>query len=116
MPGRYTVRLVAGGQARTAPLLVRIDPRVKTPEAGIRRQHELSRALDGGLRRASAALAAARGQGAEGRATAQDLQRLMGTLVQLFGLVEGADVAPTDQAVAAVKDALAALDTMTAQK
>jgi hypothetical protein len=40
----------------------------------------------------------------------------MGTLVQLFGLVEGADVAPTDQAVAAVKDALAALDTMTAQK
>jgi len=116
LPGRYTVRLEAGGLTRTAPLVVRMDPRVKAPEAAIRRQHELSRALDGGIRRTSAALAAARGQGAGRPSTVQELQRMMGTLVQLFGLVEAADAAPTDQALAAVKDALAALDTMIAQR
>jgi hypothetical protein len=110
MPGRYTVRLVADGQTRTTPLVVRMDPRVKTPEAGIRQQYEVSRALDAGLARASAALVSAREQGAGGQSAAQELQRLMGTLVQLFGLVEGADVAP-DGRRAAVKDALAVLDT-----
>jgi hypothetical protein len=31
-------------------------------------------------------------------------------LTQLFGVIEGADVAPTSQAVAAVEDALVAVD------
>jgi hypothetical protein len=40
----------------------------------------------------------------------------MGGLGQLFGLIEGADVAPTTQAVAAVQDAIAALDRALASK
>ncbi len=112
MPGRYTVRLTVAGQVRTAPLQVRMDPRVTTSEAGIRQMYELSRALDAGIRRASTALAAARAQGGAGQASLPELQRLMAALVQLFGLVEGADAVPTDQAVAAVKDTLAALDAL----
>ncbi len=112
MPGRYTVRLTADGQVRTATFQVRMDPRVRTPEAGIRLMYELSRALDAGIRRVSTALAAARAPGGAGQAALPPLQRQMGVLVQLFGLIEGADVAPSEQAVTAVKEALAALDTL----
>ena len=42
-PGRYTVRLVAGGATLTQPLVVTKDPRVSTPEADLARQFELAR-------------------------------------------------------------------------
>jgi len=116
MPGSYTVRLVVDGQTRTAPLLVRMDPRVTTPEAGIRQQYELSRALDAGIRRVAVALDTERARGSAGQAGAQELQRVMGTLVQLFGLIEGSDTVPTEQAVAAVNETLAALDALTGRK
>jgi len=41
LPGRYTVRLTAGGKTLTALLSVAMDPRVLTPVAGLRQQHEL---------------------------------------------------------------------------
>jgi len=116
LPGTYTVRLTAGGQTRTAPLTVRMDPRVKTPEAGIRQQYTLSRTLDATLRRLSAALAASRAQGDAGQKLTQELQRQIGSLGQLFNLIEGADVTPTTQAVAAVNEAIAAADRTLTQK
>jgi photosystem II stability/assembly factor-like uncharacterized protein len=42
LPGRYTVRLIAGGKTLTAPLTVIMDPRVMTPAAGLRQQHEMA--------------------------------------------------------------------------
>jgi photosystem II stability/assembly factor-like uncharacterized protein len=42
LPGRYTVRLTAGGKTLTAPLSVVMDPRVLTPAAGLRQQHEIA--------------------------------------------------------------------------
>ncbi|HTM34858.1 MAG TPA: hypothetical protein VL263_26305 [Vicinamibacterales bacterium] len=109
-PGRFTVRLSVDGQAHTAPLDVRMDPRVKASAADIRQQYTLSRRLDAALRRVAPELAAARSRGEAGAARAQELQRLSATLSQLFGVIEGADVAPTSQAVAAVEDVLAAVD------
>jgi len=41
LPGRYTVRLTAGGKILTAPLSVVMDPRVTTPAAGLSQQHEI---------------------------------------------------------------------------
>jgi photosystem II stability/assembly factor-like uncharacterized protein len=41
LPGAYTVRLTVGGQSYTAPLTVKIDPRVKTPLAGLHQQFDL---------------------------------------------------------------------------
>ena len=55
-PGRYTVRLTVDGAAQTAPLTVRMDPRVKTTPAGLTQQHATSRAIDAALRRVAAAL------------------------------------------------------------
>jgi len=42
LPGRYTVRLTAGGKTLTAPLNVVMDPRVTTPAAGLRQQYEMA--------------------------------------------------------------------------
>jgi photosystem II stability/assembly factor-like uncharacterized protein len=42
-PGGYVVRLTAGGRSSTQPLTLRLDPRVKTPAAGLRQLATLSR-------------------------------------------------------------------------
>jgi photosystem II stability/assembly factor-like uncharacterized protein len=47
LPGEYTVRLTADGQALTAPLVVKMDPRVNTPAAGLAQQFELEMRLSG---------------------------------------------------------------------
>jgi photosystem II stability/assembly factor-like uncharacterized protein len=45
MPGEYTVALIAGGKTYTQPFMVKMDPRVKTPLAGLREQFSESMAL-----------------------------------------------------------------------
>jgi photosystem II stability/assembly factor-like uncharacterized protein len=45
MPGQYTVKLIANGQTYSQPLTVKMDPRIKTPERGLRQQFELSMQL-----------------------------------------------------------------------
>jgi len=45
MPGKYTVMLSAGGKSYTQPLTVKLDPRVKTPAAGLQQQFALSMQL-----------------------------------------------------------------------
>jgi hypothetical protein len=45
VPGQYTVRLTANGQSLTAPLTVKMDPRVKTPIAGLQQQFQLETKL-----------------------------------------------------------------------
>jgi hypothetical protein len=44
-PGNYTVRLTVNGQSMTQPLVLRLDPRVRTPAAGLAQLARLSRAL-----------------------------------------------------------------------
>ena len=44
-PGNYTVRLTVNGQSTTQPLSLRLDPRVKTPAAGLTQLANLSRQL-----------------------------------------------------------------------
>lgn len=45
LPGRYTVRLSADGYTDTTPLIVKMDPRVKTPLAGLEQQFEMEARL-----------------------------------------------------------------------
>lgn len=44
-PGNYTVRLTVNGQQHTQPLVLRVDPRVKTPAPALARLATLSRDL-----------------------------------------------------------------------
>jgi photosystem II stability/assembly factor-like uncharacterized protein len=103
MPGNYTVRLTVDGKAMSAPLVVKLDPRVKTPLAGLKLQYDTSRALDAALRRVATALQAP-------GASRDALSRLQGQLTQLFGAVEQSDAAPASQVLSAVKETLAAVD------
>jgi photosystem II stability/assembly factor-like uncharacterized protein len=41
-PGQYTVKLTVAGKSYERPLTVKMDPRVKTPEVGLRQQFTLS--------------------------------------------------------------------------
>ncbi len=45
LPGQYTVRLTTNGQSYTAPLTVKMDPRVKTSDAGLEQQFQLESRL-----------------------------------------------------------------------
>ena len=42
MPGTYTIRLTAGGQTMTQPLVLQMDPRVTTSTADLQKQFDLS--------------------------------------------------------------------------
>jgi hypothetical protein len=85
-PGKYSVWLTVDGQAQTKPFVVKMDPRVKTPAAGLDRQFALSMQLYTAINALDEA---------ETRRRAQ--------LLQLYGIVQGADVAPTAQVEAAAK-------------
>jgi hypothetical protein len=41
LPGRYTVKLTVDGKSYSQPLIINMDPRVKTPIEGLRQQFEL---------------------------------------------------------------------------
>jgi photosystem II stability/assembly factor-like uncharacterized protein len=45
LPGRYTVVLTANGKSYSQPLIIKMDPRVKTPAAGLQEQFRLSNEL-----------------------------------------------------------------------
>ena len=45
LPGDYTVRLTVGARSFTAPLQLRLDPRVKTPPAGLQQMFSLQTRL-----------------------------------------------------------------------
>ncbi len=59
-PGTYTVRLTVGGKTFTQPLALRLDPRVKTPAAGLAELATLSRSTYDSARAAHAAYSQAR--------------------------------------------------------
>jgi hypothetical protein len=55
VPGRYTVKLTASGKTMSAPLIVKMDPRVKTSTADLERQFLLASKLAAGVGEFSAA-------------------------------------------------------------
>jgi photosystem II stability/assembly factor-like uncharacterized protein len=56
MPGRYTVKLTAGGKSYTQPLTVKMDPRVRTPLTGLQQQFTLSKQMYDDIVKTSKAL------------------------------------------------------------
>jgi len=60
LPGEYTARLTVNGHAFTAPLTVKLDPRVKTPTTALGQQFSLEMQLGTALTRSTQALREAR--------------------------------------------------------
>jgi hypothetical protein len=138
LPGKYSVKLTVSGRTYTQPLTIKMDPRVKTSQDGLRQQFELEtricdamsadykaiqevRSVRAQLKKlnvpakqaplteavASLEKKAAElegGSGGFGAAFLQDaagrsLARLNTALTQLLNNVDGADAAPTTQAL-----------------
>jgi photosystem II stability/assembly factor-like uncharacterized protein len=55
-PGEYQVRLSVDGRSLSQPLTLKMDPRVKTPAADLRKQFDVSQELAGAIRRDHEAL------------------------------------------------------------
>jgi hypothetical protein len=121
MPGTYTVRLTIDGAATTQPLTVKMDPRVKTPAAGLQQQFTLSMQLYDAIGKVYDEIvkldpqAATRGGGGfgfgggagqpAGDRLAQ-LRQLHQQMLSLYDTIQDVDVAPTTQVVAAAQNAL----------
>jgi hypothetical protein len=97
-PGNYSVKLTVNGTSYTEPLIVKMDPRVKTSAEGMSQQFKLARRISELMQRSFEAAQKASG---EKRETLEGLNRELGGL--LAG-IEGADVAPTAALVSAVNE------------
>jgi photosystem II stability/assembly factor-like uncharacterized protein len=107
LPGIYTVKLTVNGKSYSQPLTVRMDPRARITPAALAQQLSLARRLGVALRQDSAVLGEVRVRKAAAPTAALDslergLARLNAELARVYGVVEGADEAPTTQAMAAV--------------
>ena len=137
LPGEYTVKLTAGTSTTTKRLVVKMDPRVKTPLAGLRQQFQLATKVCGLLQEDFDALEAVKAMRAkvkgtdaalEGKLAAlegsgggrrgpraggavRSLAQINGELSQLLTVLDGSDDTPTTQAAAAVSEVEGALRT-----
>jgi photosystem II stability/assembly factor-like uncharacterized protein len=134
MPGRYTVVLTVGNRKYTQPLTVEMDPRVKTSEADLRKQFELSQqvyqqllevqpalekataaraqlndlrqksggaqsaALDSASQQMDSLLGTGGRRRRRGAAQADTLSSVRGSLLEMLGVLQDVDAAPTTQA------------------
>ena len=110
LPGAYRVRLTVSGERMEQPLTVHMDPRVLATPLELQQQSTLSHRMASAMVRDSAALAGARALRAAATpgphadsivALTRDLTRLNGQLAGVLGLADGADAAPTTQALQA---------------
>ena len=60
LPGMYTVKLTVDGHSYTAPLTVKMDPRVKTPPAGLQQQSDAEKQIARIMTRTTVAIREAR--------------------------------------------------------
>ena len=99
------VRLTVDGKSHTQPLIVKMDPRVKTTAADLKLQYDTSRAIDAMLRQTTTALRDIRAAAKTPQVTdlEQRLSRASAPLGQLFGAVESADAAPMPVVLEAVE-------------
>jgi hypothetical protein len=97
LPGRYTVTLTAAGARATQPLVVRMDPRVKTPREALVDQFELSMRLYEAIAHVHSKLPP-RTEPTGGRlapTTTDPVRKLHGDLLTAYDALQEADVAPT---------------------
>jgi photosystem II stability/assembly factor-like uncharacterized protein len=104
-PGEYTVRLIADGQTQTQSFALKIDPRVKTTQAGLVAQTQLGLEISSAMDRTYAAMEQAKDLGKRDASDTARTERiatagnafntLNNELTLLLEAVESADVAPT---------------------
>ena len=102
-PGTYTVKLTVDGKTYSQPIVVKADPRVKTPALAMQQVYTLSKALYDETLAAAAALDAARRANNEDRV--KTLSDAVSGLSGVLTILQAADVAPTAVQLKAIADA-----------
>lgn len=123
LPGKYTVRLTVDGKSYTQPLIVHMDPRVRTSSADLQQQFALATSVAAMIERDFTAITEARAlrtqlDSARTRTTRPEIRsaidtlaahvealsitRLNGQLSSLLQTIDGVDARPTTQAAQAV--------------
>ncbi|HWW87470.1 MAG TPA: hypothetical protein VNZ26_27920 [Vicinamibacterales bacterium] len=101
VPGSYTVRLTVNGQVFSKPLTIKMDPRAHATPLALTQQFSLARKIVALMNQSyDAAQTAEQAR----QQSANDLKALNENLATALDVVEGADRAPTVQAVRAVAD------------
>src|SRR5262249_47374417 len=110
MPGQYTVKLTVDGKTYSQPLTVKMDPRCKTPLAGLTQQFTLSTKVWSAMNESYAANAEMRKLGRENDPSA--LSKLNGQLSRLLKILQNSAQTPTTQAATAVAELRKSLDAL----
>ncbi|HMK92564.1 MAG TPA: glycoside hydrolase [Thermoleophilia bacterium] len=100
LPGDYQLRLTVGGRTDTQTLTVRMDPRVRTSSGDLRDQFAQSMRVVLAMGRVREMLDRVGTRGGSD----EPAHQLLKDLASLYEILQGADAAPTPQAVAAVDD------------
>jgi hypothetical protein len=108
-PGRYTLRLRVSGRTLTQPLLVRLDPRVKTPAAGLAQLAALTREMYDLAEAAHAAYVPA-------DTATRTFERASNVALTAALAMQDADLAPTAAQVAACARARALVNGLLAAR
>ena len=95
LPGKYTVRLTGNGHSYSAPLTVAMDPRVKTPMAGLEQLFQVETRLASLLTRTSVAVTQAhslqqQAQALNAKASGSGGDALKGFELKLGAVLQGA--------------------------
>jgi hypothetical protein len=104
VPGEYTVRLTVGGVTHEQTLVVKMDPRVKTPLGALQEQFDLSMAIRKAMAVREEALERVRSSGA---ATPARLAQIGGQLGTLYGILQGSDAEPLPRTIDLVHELVA---------
>ncbi len=110
VPGAYTLKLTADGKSHTQPLVVRMDPRVKSSPLALHRQFVLAKQLYDAIVKTQAALS-----GVTDPDRKKALSSLVEQLLPVYGLSQEGSGPPPVQTVAAARDALKAYGALMAQ-
>ena len=101
LPGTYQVRLTAGGRTVAQPLVVTMDPRVKTTAADLTKLFTLERQIAAAIDESARAMDGDDGSDAAANQKRTALGKVNDALSELLTAVDTADAAPTRQATAA---------------
>jgi len=96
-PGNYTVRLTVNGQPYTQPLMLKMDPRVKTSTADLRKQFAVQQSAVDGMNRSFQALAEVKSvreqvKAATAKASSAESQQKLSDFDKKAAALEGAAV------------------------
>jgi hypothetical protein len=108
MPGVYTARLTVDGAVQSQTFSVRMDPRVKTPAAALKQQHDLSVALYDATVEATTLAAEARAGGRAEFIGADGFGGVAAAHQSVIDALQDSDAPATDVMVQAARARLAA--------